>query len=162
MDSFISILTTTLLLVVPATAQSTSAPAAQCQSGRINFDPTRMYALGGAQEQLDVSRYDMTIDYGSTHVRQLPTGGISVALIKAGNSGIGARLSTTRYLQYARITARMNAVAVPGVVTTFITMSPRKDEIDWEFVGGETTSGQTNVFYKGMFILQRYFGIWST
>jgi beta-glucanase (GH16 family) len=35
-------------------------------------------------------------------------------------------------------------------VTSFITYSPRKDEIDWEFVGGETNSAQSNVFYKGI------------
>jgi beta-glucanase (GH16 family) len=102
-------------------------------------------------EQLDVSTYDLTIDYGSLSVQQKNGGGINMNLIKtAAGSGIGGRISTTRYIQYAKITARMSAVDTPGVVTTFITMSPRKDEIDWEFVGGQTTSAQSNVFYKGI------------
>jgi beta-glucanase (GH16 family) len=67
-----------------------------------------------------------------------------------GGSATGARLSTVRWLLYGRITLRMTGIALPGVVTTFITMSERKDEIDWEFVGGNVTEAQTNVFYKGI------------
>ncbi|KAH9960691.1 hypothetical protein BC827DRAFT_1268088 [Russula dissimulans] len=36
-----------------------------------------------------------------------------------------------------------------GVVTAFITMSNIKDEIDWEFPGPNTTTGQTNYFWRG-------------
>ena len=36
-----------------------------------------------------------------------------------------------------------------GVVTAFITMSGIKDEIDWEFPGADTTTGQTNFFWQG-------------
>lgn len=44
----------------------------------------------------------------------------------------------------------MSSVPVGGIITSFITMSDRKDEIDWEFVGGEPKNAQTNVFYKGI------------
>jgi hypothetical protein len=37
-----------------------------------------------------------------------------------------------------------------GVVTAFITMSDIKDEIDWEFPGATTTSGQSNYFWQGV------------
>ncbi|THH18730.1 hypothetical protein EW146_g2312 [Bondarzewia mesenterica] len=36
-----------------------------------------------------------------------------------------------------------------GVVMAFITMSNIKDEIDWEFPGANTTTGQTNYFWQG-------------
>lgn len=136
-------------LIAKTHAQS---PVAQCLSGTINFDPRRMYALGGVNETLDPSVYDLTIDYGSMNVKPNSNGtGIQVNLVKnANNNGLGARLSTTRYMQYAKITVRMNAIPVNGVVTTFITYSPRKDEIDFEFVGGEKSSVQSNVFYKGI------------
>jgi beta-glucanase (GH16 family) len=51
---------------------------------------------------------------------------------------------------YGKFTARLKASAIGGVVTTFITMSDRKDEIDWEIVGGDRTHAQSNVFYKGI------------
>jgi beta-glucanase (GH16 family) len=47
---------------------------------------------------------------------------------------VGVRLSTLRYMLYGRITARMRAIPLPGAVTTFITMSERQDEIDWEVI----------------------------
>lgn len=36
-----------------------------------------------------------------------------------------------------------------GVVTAFITMSPIKDEIDWEWPGAQTTEAQSNYFWQG-------------
>jgi len=50
----------------------------------------------------------------------------------------------------------LNHIAFPvktgkwaGVVTAFITMSPIKDEIDWEWPGTETTEAQSNYFWQG-------------
>ena len=37
-----------------------------------------------------------------------------------------------------------------GVVTAFITMSPIKDEIDWEWPGAKTTEAQSNFFWQGL------------
>jgi beta-glucanase (GH16 family) len=59
-------------------------------------------------------------------------------------------MSSTRYIKYGKISAKLAAIPVPGVVTTFITMSPTKDEIDFEFVGSDQNEIQTNVFYKGI------------
>ena len=62
----------------------------------------------------------------------------------------GTRLSTTRYIRYAKISVKMSAIPHPGAITTFITMSDRKDEIDWEILGKSPYEAQTNVFYKGI------------
>ena len=62
----------------------------------------------------------------------------------------GVRLSSTRFILYGRITAKIRAIPVPGTITTLITMSQRKDEIDWELLGARPTLAETNVFYKGI------------
>jgi len=62
----------------------------------------------------------------------------------------GTRLSSTRYVHYGTITARVKTGRWTGVVTAFITMSDIKDEIDWEFPGAQTTQGQTNYFWQGV------------
>jgi hypothetical protein len=40
-------------------------------------------------------------------------------------------MSTTRYMLFGRISVDMSIATAPGVVVTFITMSDRKDQIDW-------------------------------
>jgi beta-glucanase (GH16 family) len=62
----------------------------------------------------------------------------------------GIRLSSTRFILYGRITAKIRAIPYPSAITTLITMSQRKDEIDWELVGAHPTIAETNVFYKGI------------
>ena len=54
-----------------------------------------------------------------------------LALLLTQTNG-GTRISTTRYMQYGSVTARMKTSKWAGVVTAFITMSDVKDEIDWE------------------------------
>jgi len=61
----------------------------------------------------------------------------------------GTRLSTTRYMQYGTVTAKLKTSKWAGVVTAFITMSNVKDEIDWEWPGANTTQAQSNYFWLG-------------
>lgn len=68
----------------------------------------------------------------------------------SGGAGIGALLSSTSYLMYGVFTATLSSGYIPGMVTSFISMSDVKDEIDWEFVGGDVHSAQTNFFIKGV------------
>ncbi|KAH6572094.1 hypothetical protein BASA61_005058 [Batrachochytrium salamandrivorans] len=137
-----------------------------CVSGRISFDPkrTEMVPMPAGMPAyppsvMDVALVDATIDYAAQNVHFVEGGGVELRLVKSNNaSAVGTRISLSRYLLYARITARIKAIPVAGVITTFITMSDTKDEIDWEVVGSDTNNAQTNVFYKGI----EEFGIHST
>jgi beta-glucanase (GH16 family) len=46
--------------------------------------------------------------------------------------------------------ARLSTSAGAGVVTAFILLSDAKDEIDFEFVGVELTTAQTNFYSQGV------------
>lgn len=74
--------------------------------------------------------------------------GGELALLLTQENG-GTRVSSTRYIHYGTVTARMKSGRWGGVVTAFITMSDIKDEIDWEFPGNSTTTAQTNYFWQG-------------
>ncbi|KAL2916883.1 putative glycosidase CRH2 [Polyrhizophydium stewartii] len=140
--------------LAPAAVQAQANVTGSCVTGRITFDRLRTYSnvLPGSTPKLNVSTYDMIIDYASKNVEFPSTGGASLALIKdpSGKAATGTRVSTTRYILYGKVTARFSALSLPGAVTTFISMSDRKDEIDWEIVGKDLNSAQTNVFYKGI------------
>lgn len=163
-----------------ALAQNMTGPeyVGNCLTQRIDFtDRSRLFALDGLDAMrnipdLDVSRYDATIDYGTQLVKVLPQGGIELTIKEndPSKNPDAPRISTTRFMLYGKITAVLRAPAVPGVVTTFITMGPNLpdpeldlsktdkqggDEIDWEIVGGDKFNVQSNIFYRGTILLIR-------
>ncbi|KXN70761.1 glycoside hydrolase family 16 protein, partial [Conidiobolus coronatus NRRL 28638] len=62
----------------------------------------------------------------------------------------GGTASSAQTFLYGKFTARLKTARIGGVVTAFILMSPEKDEIDWEWVGKDEYSSQTNYFSKGI------------
>lgn len=127
-----------------------------CLTQRINFtDPSRTFALDGMDamrdiSELDTSRYDMTIDYFTKQVRHLPGGGVELTI--SDNGGVGnpdaPRMSTTRFMLYGKVTAVLKAPAVPGVVTTFITMGPNLPDAELDLSKTDKQGG-------GMIIITR-------
>jgi len=71
-------------------------------------------------------------------------------LLTMAESTVGTLLTSTHYVWYGKITATMMASAGKGVVTAFIMMSAMKDEIDFEFVGENTGSVQSNYYFQGV------------
>ncbi|KAG6333931.1 hypothetical protein ID866_5163 [Astraeus odoratus] len=96
----------------------------------------------------NASKYDWVVEQGSIF-NTTSDGEAAIALTLTENGG-GTLLSSTRYVHYGRVTARLKTGRWAGVVTAFITMSSIKDEVDWEFPGNATTEGQTNYFWQGV------------
>jgi hypothetical protein len=109
MNSLMYMLFVTILGAVSAQSQSPN-----CLSQRFEFNEKRTFAMGPETKNLDVSKYDWVIDYGAYNVVRNEKPGITLNLLRGAKAGVGARMSTTRYIKYGKITARMNAVAVPG------------------------------------------------
>ncbi|KZP33735.1 glycoside hydrolase family 16 protein, partial [Athelia psychrophila] len=119
-------------------------PAPVCQSSNYTFaDLSRIQTTSSAYDG-DASKYDWVVDGGN-----VTASNGAVAMILTETNG-GTRLSSTRYVHYGNITARIKAGRWAGVVTAFITMSDIKDEIDWEWPGNDTTQGQSNWFWQGV------------
>jgi beta-glucanase (GH16 family) len=62
----------------------------------------------------------------------------------------GTVLSSTTYMWYGDVKARMKTSRGRGVVTAFILFSDVKDEIDYEWVGVDLETAQTNFYYQGI------------
>lgn len=62
----------------------------------------------------------------------------------------GTVLATTTYMWYGNVKARMKTSRGAGVVTAFILFSDVKDEIDYEFVGVDLDTAQTNYYFQGV------------
>jgi hypothetical protein len=64
-------------------------------------------------------------------------------------SGDSPKIQSEFYIFWGRATAIMKAAKGRGIVSSFIMQSEDLDEIDWEFLGGNTTHVMTNFFGKG-------------
>jgi len=53
------------------------------------------------------------------------------------------------YLFFGTVTATLEAATGAGIVSAFILQSDDLDEIDWEWLGGDTADVQSNYFSKG-------------
>lgn len=119
-----------------------------CTSGRYFFNTT------------NTPDSNWIIDYGQANFHPLKNGGAYLSLSKPNNPNVhgeGIRISSKTNILYAKITIKCIPIAVPGAVTTFITMSDSKDEIDVEWVGHQPTKPQSNIFYKGIPEYGRHF-----
>jgi beta-glucanase (GH16 family) len=74
----------------------------------------------------------------------------NAVLLTMSEGTVGTLLASTHYLWYGKVTAKFMTSAGAGVVTAFILLSDVKDEIDFEFVGVELTTAQTNFYSQGI------------
>lgn len=75
--------------------------------------------------------------------------GDQVLLTMPANS-VGTLLASTSYVWYGKISAKMKTSKGKGVVTAFILLGDSKDEIDFEFVGVDLNTAQTNFYFQGI------------
>ncbi|KAK9325384.1 concanavalin A-like lectin/glucanase domain-containing protein [Lipomyces orientalis] len=66
------------------------------------------------------------------------------------NGSVGTVIATSTYVWYGKVDVVMKSSRGQGVVTAFILFSDVQDEIDWEFVGADLGTVQTNYYYQGI------------
>ncbi|KAK0385942.1 hypothetical protein NLU13_7117 [Sarocladium strictum] len=71
-------------------------------------------------------------------------------LLTMPKGSVGTVISTTDYMWYGNVKARMKTSRGRGVVTAFILFSDVKDEIDYEWVGVDLNTAQTNFYFQGI------------
>ncbi|CAD6446178.1 270710f1-3f62-450c-a0ae-f697a76f71e8 [Sclerotinia trifoliorum] len=73
----------------------------------------------------------------------------NVLLTMSANS-VGTVMATSTYMWYGNVKAKFKTSRGQGVITAFILFSDVKDEIDYEFVGSELTTAQSNYYFQGI------------
>lgn len=71
------------------------------------------------------------------------------AVFKIEKEGQAPTITSTKYIFFGKVDVWVQASIGTGVVTSFVLQSDDLDEIDWEWLGGDTTQVQTNYFSKG-------------
>ena len=75
---------------------------------------------------------------------------IILTLSEDGQSQSGTLLASTHYVWYGKISATMKSSRGAGVVSAFILLSDVKDEIDFEFIGADLETAQSNYYFQGI------------
>ncbi|KLJ08021.1 murein transglycosylase [Blastomyces silverae] len=65
-------------------------------------------------------------------------------------NSVGTHLANNHYMWYGKTSAKLKTSRGAGVVTAFILMSDVKDEIDFEWVGTDLQTVQTNWYFQGI------------
>ncbi|KAH0613757.1 uncharacterized protein H6S33_005643 [Morchella sextelata] len=63
---------------------------------------------------------------------------------------VGTVLASTTYVWYGKISATLKTSRGKGVVSAFILLSDMKDEIDYEWIGVDLDTAQTNFYWQGV------------
>lgn len=71
-------------------------------------------------------------------------------LLTMPKNSVGTVLSSTDYMWYGKVSATFKSSHLQGVVSAFILFSDVKDEIDYEFVGADVETVQTNFYWQGV------------
>ncbi|KAI0105229.1 concanavalin A-like lectin/glucanase domain-containing protein [Nemania sp. FL0031] len=58
-------------------------------------------------------------------------------------------ITSSKYLFFGKVDIEVVAAPGTGIVTSVVLQSDDRDEIDWEWIGSDTTEVQTNYFGKG-------------
>jgi beta-glucanase (GH16 family) len=59
-------------------------------------------------------------------------------------------MASTVYVWYGKISATLKTSKGKGVVSAFIFLSDMKDEIDYEWIGVDLNTAQTNWYFQGI------------
>ncbi|PHH73699.1 hypothetical protein CDD82_5319 [Ophiocordyceps australis] len=118
------------------------APAPVCKSSTTRFNSLSSVVdiqdyLGDASKADWVSQGEAAVHDGSV-------------LLTMPKKSVGTVLASTSYMWYGNVKARLKTSRGKGVVTAFILLSDVKDEIDYEFVGADLTTAQTNYYFQGV------------
>ncbi|KAK9764114.1 putative glycosidase CRH2 [Basidiobolus ranarum] len=131
-------------------------PKPLCVSFNDNFDSDKIVPALTFDGNPN-SGYDWTSDFSPNHAT-VENGQLVLNMPLGTNKnefgdvqGFGATVSSVRWIQYGKVSARVKSASTsPGVVTAFILRNPEGDEIDFEWVGGNPHQVQTNYYYNGI------------
>lgn len=122
------------------------APAPQCESRTMTLSTTDGSIATEGNYLGDPATADWVQSDGS-QVLANKAGGVILTMPK---NSAGTVLASTVYMWYGNVKAKMKSSRGAGVVTAFILLSDVKDEIDFEWIGVDLETAQTNYYFQAL------------
>jgi hypothetical protein len=143
MRSFLSAAVAAALLLAPASAQTWT----NCNPLKKTCPPDR--GLNRKHYEADFVKDGQNAMKGfkttASHVTYGPKG----AAFTINGKGDSPTIQSDFHIFFGRLEVEMLAAPGQGVISSVVLQSSDLDEIDWEFVGSDTTNAQSNFFGKG-------------
>lgn len=117
-------------------------PAPVCKDKKMKLDSLK--------NVMDISDYLGDAEKADWVSQGEPTPHNDAVLLTMARQSVGTVLSSTEYMWYGNVKARMKSSRGRGVVTAFILFSDVQDEIDYEWVGVDLETVQTNFYWHGV------------
>ena len=122
-------------------------PAPTCQSQ--DYQLTSLDGITPNTQYLgDASKTDWVSQ--GTALMKPDNSAIILTLAEDGQSASGTLLSSSHYVWYGKVSATMKTSRGAGVVSAFVLFSDVQDEIDFEFVGTDLNTAQSNFYWQGV------------
>ena len=90
------------------------------------------------------------VDWTSSGNLKMTSDGSSLMLTMGTSNEWGSLISSSRYVWYGKVSAKIKTSRTQGVATSFILFSDIRDEIDYEWVGSEMTTTETDYYFEGL------------
>lgn len=117
-------------------------PAPTCKSQK--------YSFNNLDKVADISKYLGDPNKSDWVSQGEPLVSNGAMLLTMPPRSVGTVVSSTAYMWYGSVKAKIKTSRGAGVVTGFILFSDVKDEIDYEWVGTELQIAQTNYYFQGI------------
>lgn len=117
-------------------------PAPVCEDRKM-----KMNSMDGI---LDISKYLGDPDKADWVSQGEPVVAGGSVLLTMPKQSVGTVLASTVYMWYGNVKARMKTSRGRGVITAFILFSDVQDEVDYEWVGVDLETAQTNYYWHGL------------
>ncbi|KAK4154930.1 concanavalin A-like lectin/glucanase domain-containing protein [Chaetomidium leptoderma] len=117
-------------------------PAPVCQD--------KVYKMGSLDRYKDIGEYLGDPKEADWVGQGEPLAHNGNMLLTMPPKSVGTVLASTTYMWYGNVKAKLKTARGAGVVTAFILFSDVKDEIDWEWVGVDLHTAQTNYYFQGI------------
>ncbi|KAJ6610234.1 glycoside hydrolase family 16 protein [Mycena sp. CBHHK59/15] len=147
-----------------ASDHNTRDSGSQCQSFHTSFDQSSMYPSPGAHF-IPISpegSYSLTSSGLELYLHK-PEGPVTTATGVNDKIGNGATINSTFVLFNGKVTIQASSPTISGVVVASILIGDSSsDEVDIEFICGEPTKWQTNLFVPDPRDTQPAYGVFSS
>ena len=120
-------------------------PAPVCKS-----QDYKLSSLDGITSQTEYLGDASTSNWVSSGTPKVFNNQVLLTLSQDGESSSGTLLASTSYVWYGKVSAQMKSSRGQGVVSAFILLSDVKDEIDFEFVGKDLQTAESNYYFQGI------------